>query len=80
MASAVDRAYASAVAAKSTAVTCHPRAASQSASAPVAAARVECPSGAEVADLGGQVGVRGPLCDAVPVLAQGLRDDERVSA
>ena len=34
MASAVDRAYARAVAAKSTAVTCHPRAASQSVSDP----------------------------------------------
>src|SRR3954453_23909108 len=34
MASALDRAYANAVAAKSTAVTCHPRAASQSVSDP----------------------------------------------
>jgi hypothetical protein len=39
---------------------------------PVAAARVESASGSQVADLGDQMGVRGPLRDAVPVLAQGL--------
>jgi hypothetical protein len=40
---------------------------------PVAAARVESASGTQVTDLGGQMGVRGPLCDAIPVRAEGLR-------
>jgi hypothetical protein len=39
----------------------------------VAATRVESASGTQVADLGGQMGVRGPLRDAIAVLAQGLR-------
>ena len=40
---------------------------------PLAAARVESASGTQVTDLGGQMGVRGPLRDAIPVLPQGLR-------
>ena len=72
MASADDRAYARAVAAKSTAVTCHPRAADQSASDPWPRPRRERVRGA-VADLGGQMAVRAPLREAIPVLAQGLR-------
>ena len=40
---------------------------------PVAAARVESASGRQVADLGGQMGVRAPLRHAIPVLAQRLR-------
>ena len=40
---------------------------------PVTAARVESASGTQVVDLGGQMGVRGPLRDAASVLAQGLR-------
>jgi hypothetical protein len=36
---------------------------------PVAAAGVESASGTEIAEVGGQMGVRGPLRDAIPVLA-----------
>jgi hypothetical protein len=40
---------------------------------PVAAASVERASGTQVTDLGGQMGVRGALRDAIAVRAQGLR-------
>jgi hypothetical protein len=40
---------------------------------PLTAARVESASGTQVTDLGGQMGVRRPLRDAIPVRAQGLR-------
>jgi hypothetical protein len=39
----------------------------------VAAARVESASGTQVTDLGREMGVRGPLRNAIAVLAQGLR-------
>jgi hypothetical protein len=43
----------------------------------VAATRVESASGTQVADLGGEMGVRGPLRDAISVLAQAC--DQRSS-
>jgi len=69
--SAVDRAYASAVRRSRPRVTCHPRAASQSVSTR-GRSPLEGPSGTQVADSAGQMGVRGPLRDAIPRARAGL--------
>ena len=73
MVSAVERPYASAVAAKSTAVTLPAARSEPQRVGAVAAAGVKGTSGTEPCELGRQMRIRRTLRDAIPVLAQGLR-------